>query len=160
MLKLYREDGGRVVAYHEAWVADSKVIEHWGPIGTRGQTREHAYDASQPAEEAIRKVLSAAMDAGYHEIDMDDHATLVVEYEVDDMGTEADLALRQDLEARLGETLGWLGLGHVDGGSIGSGTMEVFCFVVDYDLAREAVEQDLADSEIAHYRRIFDEDAD
>ena len=72
--------------HHEAWVADSKVIEHWGPIGTRGQTREHAYDASQPAEAAIRKVLSAAVDAGYHEIDMDDHATLVVEYEVDDWG--------------------------------------------------------------------------
>lgn len=29
--------------------------------------------------------------------------------------------------------LGWTGLGHVDGGSIGSGTMEVGCEVVDFE---------------------------
>lgn len=50
---------------------------------------------------------------------------LLVEYVVEGMGAEADLEKRHELEDILNESLGWSGLGHCDGGSIGSGTMEV-----------------------------------
>ncbi|WP_346823269.1 hypothetical protein [Rapidithrix thailandica] len=43
-------------------------------------------------------------------------------------------------------TLGWTGLGHTDGGSIGSGIMEVGCIVVDFELAKKLIEQDLKDT--------------
>jgi len=53
------------------------------------------------------------------------------------------------------EVLGWTGLGHTDGGSIGSGTMEVGCVVVDFDIAKKVIEQDLKNTEFADYTRIF-----
>ena len=39
------------------------------------------------------------------------------------------------------EVLGWTGLGHTDGGSIGSGTMEVGCVVVDFEIAKKVIEE-------------------
>ena len=57
------------------------------------------------------------------------------------------------------ETLGWTGLGYCDGGSIGSGTMEVCCLVVDFDTAAKLIEADIQETEFADYTRIYPEDA-
>ena len=73
------------------------------------------------------------------------------------MGTAEDLEKRYRLEDRMSDTLGWTGLGHCDGGSIGSGTMEVCCLVVDFKTAQLVVENDLKDTEFQNYTRIFDE---
>lgn len=72
------------------------------------------------------------------------------------MGTEVDIEKRHRLESRMNETLGWTGLGECDGGSIGSGSMEVCTFVVDFDVAKAVIMQDLAGTEFANYTRIFD----
>src|SRR5262249_42675093 len=56
--------------------------------------------------------------------------------------------------------LGWTGLGNCDGGSIGSGTMEVCCFVVDFKIARRVIEDDLKNTKFADYSRIYDERVD
>ena len=40
-------------------------------------------------------------------------------------------------------------------GSIGSGTMEVGCIVVDFDIAKKVIEEKLKDTEFADYSRIF-----
>lgn len=53
------------------------------------------------------------------------------------------------------EVLGWTGLGHTDGGSIGSGTMEVGSMVVDFDIARKVIEESLKGTEFENYSRIF-----
>jgi len=58
----------------------------------------------------------------------------------------------------MNETLGWTGLGNCDGGNIGSGTMEVCCFVVDFELAKKVIEIDLKNTEFADYTRIYNED--
>lgn len=75
------------------------------------------------------------------------------------MGTDTDLDKRYSLQDRMNETLGWTGLGNCDGGSIGSGTMEVCCFVVDFGIAKKVIERDLRETEFADYTRIFDENA-
>lgn len=74
-------------------------------------------------------------------------------------GIEGNLEKRHRLETRMNETLGWAGLGECDGGSIGSGSMEVCTFVVDFDVAKALIAQDLAGSEFANYTRIFGENA-
>lgn len=74
------------------------------------------------------------------------------------MGSGADLEKRHRLEERMNGTLGWTGLGHCDGGSIGSGTMEVCCLVVDFDIAKRVIEADLKDTEFSNYTRIYCED--
>jgi len=76
------------------------------------------------------------------------------------MGTKEDVAKRHALEDRLNEALGWTGLGECDGGSIGSGTMEACCFVVDSEIAKRVIENDLAGTEFSDYLRIYDEMSD
>ncbi|MDI7776055.1 hypothetical protein [Asticcacaulis sp. EMRT-3] len=66
-----------------------------------------------------------------------------------------EVDMRHALEVFLDDWTGRLGLGHCDGGSSGQGTMEVCCFVVDFDLAKAALEPILADSEFRTYRRIY-----
>jgi hypothetical protein len=75
------------------------------------------------------------------------------------MGTPADLEKRHKLEDRLNETLGWTGIGHCDGGSIGSGTMEACCLVVDFEAAKRVIEADLPGTEFADFSRIYVEKA-
>jgi hypothetical protein len=53
------------------------------------------------------------------------------------------------------EVLGWTGLGNTDGGSIGSGTMEVGCVVVDFEIAKNVIEKSLKGTEFENYSRIF-----
>lgn len=81
----------------------------------------------------------------------------MIEFAVEGMGTTEDVEKRQRLDARMNETLGWTGLGHNDGGSIGSGTMESCCFVVDFEMAKAVIEEDLKDTEFSDYTRIYEE---
>lgn len=160
MLKLYRLTETEK-QYWETWddAEDSHLI-HWGALGSRGETRALRSSASNDARAEIQKEINALLEVGFAPIPMEEHATLVVEYAVDGMGSDADLAKRHQLEERLNETLGWTGLGMCDGGSIGSGSMEVFSFVVDFDLAKRVIEQDLSDTGFGNYTRIYGEDAE
>lgn len=72
-------------------------------------------------------------------------------------GTPEDVDKRYELQERMDETLGWTGLGHCDGGSIGSGSMEVCCFVVDFEVAKRVIAEDLKGTEFEDYSRIYDE---
>ena len=75
------------------------------------------------------------------------------------MGTAEDLEKRYRLQDRMDKTMGWTRLGSCDGGSIGSGTMEVCDFVVDFELAKTVIENDLRGTEFENYTRIYDEGA-
>jgi hypothetical protein len=154
MLKLYKRVNG-VLHYREAWIRDQTVFEHWGVVGERGETRERKLPTDANPEAVIREVLGPASDAGFKAIDLDDHLTLVIEYSIDGFGTKNELAKRHALEDRMNETLGWTALGHCDGGSTGSGTMDVFCYVVDFDIARRVIISDLQETEFANFVRIY-----
>lgn len=158
MIKLYKRTPAGL-AYHEAWASDGVITEHWGLAGTRGENREHEMQSDDEDEE-LERILGPARGEGYEELDADDERILIVEYRVDGMGSPSDLAKRHRLEAHLNETLGWTGLGNCDGGSIGSGTMEVCCFVADFERAKAVIEAALANTEYADFSRIYDEDAD
>ena len=159
MLKLYKRIK-RILHYHEAWAHGAKISEHWGIVGERGETAEHKRNKKLSEEENLEQVLSKPMADGFAPIDDDDQATLLIEYPVDGMGTTKDLDKRHKLEERMNETLGWTGLGNCDGGSMGSGTMEVCCFVVDFKIAKRVIEEDLKDTKFGDYSRIFDESVD
>ncbi len=156
MIKLYKKEDGHW-HYHEAWIGDREITEHWGIVGERGDTREHPLPSGDSKAVALRNVLRIAYESGYKEVDLDDHSMLLVEYAVDGFGTPEDLDKRHRLESRLSGTLGWTGLGHCDGGSIGSGTMEAACLVIDFEIARAVVAKDLEGTEFANFTRIYDE---
>src|SRR5262245_45982765 len=159
MEKLYMRVNG-VLHYHEAWSDRGSVIEHWGVVGERGNTREVAPAEGASAAGAVAGVLRPAREAGFAPIDRQDHRRLIVEYAVAGFGTPADLGKRHALEKLLSEITGWTGLGYCDGGSIGSGSMEACCFVVDFEIAKRVVAAALATTPFADFTRIYDEEAE
>ena len=155
MQKLYKRIDG-VLHYHEAWCNDRTLYEHYGLVGERGVTKQRGIAEGADEGDAILAVLRPAAETGYRPIAMADHATLLIEYAIVGMGNSTDLNKRHTLEDRMNETLGWTGLGHCDGGSIGSGTIEVYCFVVDFEVAKLRIATDLAATEFSDYTRIYD----
>lgn len=158
MKKLYRFTDSRK-EYWEVWESTGGGFTvHWGELGTQGRQKDIENQFWAKADKLVAAERKAMLAQGFHEIEPEDHATLIVEYAIDGMGDAAQLDKRHRLEDRLNETLGWTGLGACDGGSIGSGTMETCSFVVDVDLAKKVIEADLLGTEFADYTRIYDED--
>jgi len=154
MLKLYKfTDAGK--HYWETWENNGVHTVHWGVLGTKGESKEVRSSLFKKAETVIQSEIHRLVEQGYDEIE--DEFTLLIEYEVDGMGCEADVEKRHRLQKRMSETLGWTGLGGCDGGSIGSGTMEVCCFVADFEVAKAVIEADLNGTEFENYTRIYDE---
>lgn len=160
MVKLYKRRPDGRLAYHEAWEHEGVVTEHWGIVGDHGETKKHKLKRDENAESAIERVLKPARRDGFEEIDLDDHSVLLVEYAVEGMGSSRDLDKRHALESRMNNLLGWTGLGHCDGGSIGSGTMEVCCYVVEFKIAKSVIERDLKGTRFIDYARVYQEDGD
>jgi hypothetical protein len=156
MIKLYKRIDGELY-YHEAWSHKSIVTEHWGKVGERGESAEHKRNKKLSDEDDIKRVLAKSMSNGFEPLDDDDLVPLLIEYTIEGMGSSKDLKKRRSLEDRMNELIGWTGLGNCDGGSIGSGTMEVCCFVVDFKIAKDVIENDLKGTEFADYSRIYQE---
>jgi predicted DNA-binding WGR domain protein len=155
MLKLYKLIDNKLHCW-ETWDKDDKTaIIHWGIVGHRGQDKEVKSGLFSNFRKTVQKEIDEKLKEGYAEFDDDNVTFLEIEYVIDGFGTEQDLDKRHKLEERMDEVLGWTGLGHTDGGSIGSGTMEVGCVVVDFDIAKKVIEENLKDTEFANYSRIF-----
>lgn len=154
MLKLFKNIDGKL-HYWETWDKDDRTgVVHWGIAGEKGISEEIGSGFLSSFRKKIQKLINEKAAEGYSQID---ERTLIIEYAIDGMGTEEDVEKRYRLQARMDETLGWTGLGHCDGGSIGSGTMEVCCLVVDFETAKRVIENDLEDTEFKNYSRIFEE---
>lgn len=117
------------------------------------------YDKHQGPESSNSVVLENQMcEAGGETLDEDEWFSLVIEYVVDGMGTDADLKKRYAVQDAVDELLKDADLGFCDGGSIGSGTMEINCFVTDVEKARDVVTSFLDASEFSDYSKIYTED--
>ncbi|UAY52079.1 WGR domain-containing protein [Ferruginibacter albus] len=160
MLKLYKLIDNKL-HYWETWDKDDKTgIVHWGIVGERGQDKEVKSGLLTNFRKSIQKEIDEKVKDGYSEFDEDNIAFLEIEYIIDGFGTDKDLDKRHRLEEKMDEVLGWTGLGHTDGGSIGSGTMEVGCVVVDFDIAKKVIEHSITNTEFSDYSRIFKMDTD
>ncbi len=160
MLKLYKSIGNQFY-YWETWDKDSKTaIIHWGIVGQKGQTKEVKSSLLTNFRKIVQKEINEKIKEGYTEFSEDKTSFLEIEYIVDGFGTDQDLEKRHRLEEKMDEVLGWTGLGHTDGGSIGSGTMEVGCVVVDFDIAKNVIEESLKGTEFNNYSRIYKLDND
>ncbi len=159
MLKLYKMHG-QSSRYWETWDNDDDThTVHWGILGETGESKKVKSTLFKKATDKIQSEIDSYVADGYRPIDLDDHRRLLIEYAVDGFGTAEDLSKRHALEARMNGILGWSGLGHCDGGSIGSNTMEVCCFVVDFNLAKTVIESDLVETEFSDFTKIYDEGA-
>jgi len=155
MLKLYKLIDNQL-HYWETWDIDEKTaIVHWGIVGQTGQNKEVKSGLFSNFRKTVQKEIDEKLIEGYAEFDEDNYVFLEIEFTIDGFGTEQDLEKRHRLEEKMDEVLGWTGLGHTNGGSIGSGTMEVGCIVVDFDIAKKVIEEKLKGTEFGDYSRIF-----
>jgi len=150
-VKLYKREAEQLL-YREAWVDGEAVVEHAGVYGQRGSVQTHPAAGPARQREAIAGLAAAAEADGFRRVPEDKLVGLVVSTAIDGMGSADDLKRRHALEDFLDEVTGWRGLGHCDGGSIGSGSMEAFCLVVDYAIAAEAIARELAASPFADFK--------
>lgn len=158
MLKLYKSIDS-VLHYHEAWIEEDerRIVEHWGKVGDRGESKYHPLPKNFDEDKILNITLTTAMKNNFTPFHDEDFKVLLIEYPVAGMGTKKDLKKRDSLQDHLNDLLGWTGLGNCDGGSMGSGTMEACCHVIDFDIAKAVIETDLASSKFANYSRIYDE---
>ena len=125
MLKLYRFSDSKK-EYWETWEETPRShLVHWGDLGTEGNTKTVTSSLFRNAEKTLKKEIDELIRQSFAPVLPDDHAILMVEYSIDNMGSEADVDKRHRLEDFLNEKLGWTGLGACDGGSMDNGTMEV-----------------------------------
>jgi len=156
VLKLYKLDA-EPKEYWETWDnQDGTHTVHWGVLGTEGQSRTVKRSFLRKPEVTIQNEINKMVAIGFAPVEKE--STLLIEFAVDDKGSGSDVKKRHKLEHRMNETLGWTGLGNCDGGSIGSGTMEVCNYVVDFDIAEEVIKGDLKGTEFQDYTRIYSED--
>jgi hypothetical protein len=159
MIKLYKKIDSEL-QYWESWEDDkTSATIHWGKVGQKGESKTIKSSFFSGFQKVLKKEVDRITREGFKEIPHDEHVTLLIEYPVNGMGTPEDLNKRHTLQDRMQETLGWTGLGFCDGGSIGSGTMEVCCFVVDFEIAKKVIETDLIGTEFENFTRIYDENA-
>jgi hypothetical protein len=150
-VKLYKREAGRLL-YREAWIDGETVVEHAGVYGERGSVQNHPASGLARQREVVEAFVATARADGFKSIPEDRLVGLTVSTVIDGMGSRADLKRRHALEEFLDEVTGWRGLGHCDGGSIGSGSMEAFCLVVDPAIAAEVIARELAASPFADFK--------
>jgi len=85
-------------------------------------------------------------EVSFDETSEDEMDRIVVQYRIEGHGNGQDHDKRVAVENLLDECLSEGDLGNCDGGDIGSGTMNVFCFVSDAKKAREPILQTLRDN--------------
>jgi hypothetical protein len=135
--KLYRLSPGEA----RYWETPGGITVHSGRLGEKGETRR--LFSGEASRRLVQAEAAQRQAEGYAEIPLDEHATMIVQYRIDGFGSEADLDKRNRVMSLMDEALGWTGLGHCDGGDIGSGTTNVFCPVVDADLATRVILEEL-----------------
>jgi hypothetical protein len=72
-----------------------------------------------------------------------EETSVVIQYRIEGQGSEADHDKRVSIEDLLSGVLQQSDLGHVDGGDIGNGTANIFCFIKPGQKGTEAIIQTL-----------------
>jgi len=128
MIKLYKELED-ILHFWEAWIDGEMVVVHQGVVGKRGKIDRKKPGLFSSHEKTIAKLSQRPRKSGFNDIPIEDQWTLIIQQRMTG-NNDADLDQRNDLIDGLNNTLGWIGAGHVDGGDIGSGTVNIFAFIV------------------------------
>ncbi len=155
MLQLYKRIDNDLYYWITRDKDETTTIIHWGIVGERGKGKEFSIESFPDFREIVQKEIDEKRADGYEEFDEDEMIFLEVEYELEGFGSKNDLLKRHRLEDYLTELLSSAGLGYADGGGIGSGTMAASCIVIDFDLAKKMIEDNLKNTEFSDYSLIY-----
>ena len=155
MIRAYKEVNDDLLYFHIWETDENNAVFYQGVMGNEGELEHVSANSSDELTDKINHKVDELNKAGWSGIDDDEYDTLIIEYKIDGWGTENDLKKRHIIQDRMDQLLGWTGVGWCDGGSIGSGTMEICCIVFDYQLAYDIINEDLNETEFADFSRIY-----
>lgn len=153
---LYKRTDG-VLHYVEARVEGDLLSEYRGIVGESGELCESRLPARADVPQAIADALRAWREQGFSEIGWADHTILMIEHRVGKACTQEDCDKRIMLERRIGALLDRTGLGGTSGGEVWPKAYEVFCLVVDFDIAKRVIVAELQGTEYEN-AWIYEED--
>ena len=136
---LYRTHPNAVIEYWDARLDGRRVTVHTGPVGEPDSARISRPLPGENPDAHLLRLRAEAAAAGFAELPDDAFVQLQVQWQVQGWGSTADLEFRHQVEDDLDACLKWTGNGCCDGGDIGSGTLNVFCFVVAVPAAIQSV---------------------
>lgn len=129
--------------YWEAWATANEITLHWGKLGEDGESQEIPIKPGINPNDTIRSEAKPVRAAGFRPLKQSHLFSIVIQYKINGHGSTADLDKRVAVEELMNNRLGWTGLGHCDGGDIGSGTTNVFCYVADAKIAESVIVREL-----------------
>ncbi len=136
------------VLYWEIWQDGKTLVIHYGTIGDIGETDEKKLSLFQKAGKLMNELAEEKASEGYDYLDEDELFELVVQYSYEEDRMEATLEKRHHVEDLMNECLGWTGNGSCDGGDIGSGTANIFNYVVDVKKATRTIIEELKNNNL------------
>ena len=132
-LKVYRTGNG-ITEFWESWNEGTESFVRSGKIGEKGLIRRFLMKDPKQASEMMQEIEEIEK-LGYIPRDTEQFDQIVIHYNLENWGSARDHERRVKIEDLMTECLAATGLGVCDGGDLGSGTMNVFCDVVDGNLA-------------------------
>lgn len=155
MVKLYKKTDGQI-QYFEVWLnEDNTITSHSGTLGDVGETENLDSDSNDglPVKVQMDKLIFEARQNGYEVID--DMTELVIQfsYSINDARKDVEQEV-VDIESIVNNCLGWTGNGHCDGWNIDAGKVNMFCFVMDKDIAVETITDEVESGELLNDLRI------
>jgi predicted DNA-binding WGR domain protein len=147
LIKLIKKVKNQLL-YWEVWESGKTLIVHFGTVGDTGKTEEIKLSLFQKAEKTMVKLVEEKVSNGYEYLDESKMIQFVVQYRYEEGEMEATLKKRHSVEGLMNECLGWTGNGSCDGGDIGSGTANIFNYVLDLDEAFKAIIEVLSNNNL------------
>ncbi|MBO9129867.1 hypothetical protein [Bacillus sp. 165] len=134
MIKLVKD-----TQYWEVWNDEGILTVHYGKIGDIGKAEELEADN---AEETMQKLAEEKLQEGYTYVEEDSLTEFVIQYQYEGDEQEA-LDSRYYIEEIMNECLGWTGNGFCGGGDMSEGLMNIYCFVLNVNIATETIIEEL-----------------
>ncbi|MDA2175392.1 hypothetical protein [Bacillus cereus] len=143
MIKLIKQEKDKLL-YWEVWEEDKKtLIVHCGCVGDTGEMYEIELYPFQRVEKEMKELADEHLADGYKVLDEEELIEFVLQYDYTENQLEEALEKRNQVQEIMDEALGWSGNGHCDGGDIGSGTINIFNFVIEVDKALQTTLEEL-----------------
>ena len=96
----------------------------------------------------MKELADEQLADGYKVLDEEELIEFVLQYDYTENQLGEVLEKRNQVQEIMDEALGWSGNGHCDGGDIGSGTINIFNFVIDVDKALKTILNELENQQL------------
>lgn len=148
MIKLVKQEKDKML-FWEIWKEAEKIlIVHCGCVGDTGEMYEIELYPFQRVEKEMKELADEQLADGYKVLDEEELIEFVLQYDYTENQLEEVLEKRNQVQEIMDEALGWSGNGHCDGGDIGSGTINIFNFVIDVDKALKTILNELENQQL------------